>query len=218
MDERQGRAPESIAVSRRDSLAGRLRRAFSVVLLGITATALVSAGVFGYVFLRARPEEHRFLLAGQEARLAHSAMVDQETGIRGYLLSGERLYLAPYLTGTRELRTEETRLVRDVGGDQGLAHLVIDRRVAEQAWFDQWATPAVQGQPITDHAQLDAFVATGKSLFDAYRAKHAVLTTAVDRRRDDAINAEGFALGTGAALEFVVLLATALVARRQSRR
>ncbi|MBV9042470.1 MAG: diguanylate cyclase, partial [Acidimicrobiia bacterium] len=192
--------------------------AFSVVLLGITATALVSAGVFGYVFLRARPEEHRFLLAGQEARLAHSAMVDQETGIRGYLLSGERLYLAPYLTGTRELRTEETRLVRDVGGDQGLAHLVIDRRVAEQAWFDQWATPAVQGQPITDHAQLDAFVATGKSLFDAYRAKHAVLTAAVDARRDDAVNSEGIALGVGAVLELVVLLATALVAQRQSRK
>lgn len=205
-------------MSRRDSLAGRLRRAFSVVLLGIAATALVSAGVFGYVFLRARPEEHRFLRAGQEARLAHSAMVDQETGIRGYLLSGERLYLAPYLTGTRELRTEETRLVRDIGGEQALAHLVIDRRVAEQAWFDQWATPAVQGQPITDHAQLDAFVAAGKSLFDTYRAKHAVLTAAVDSRRDDAINREGIALGVGAVLELVVLLATALVAQRQSRK
>ena len=218
MDERQGSAPESIAISRRDSLAGRLHRAFSVVLVGIAATALVSAGVFAYVFLKARPEEHRLLLAGQEARLAHSAMVDQETGVRGYLLSGERVYLTPYLTGTRDLRNEETLLVRDIGGDRNLAHLVIDRRVAEQAWFDQWATPAVQGEPIQDHTQLDAFVATGKALFDNYRQKHALLTTAVDARRDDAINAEGVALGTGAALEFVVLLATALVAGRQSRR
>ncbi|MBV9286024.1 MAG: diguanylate cyclase, partial [Acidimicrobiia bacterium] len=218
MDERQGRAPESIAVSRRDSLAGRLRRAFSVVLLGVGATALVSAAVFGYVFLRARPEEHRYLLAGQEARLAHAAMIDQETGIRGYLLSGERQFLSPYLTGTRELRTEEALLIRRIGGDSQLAHLVIDRRVAEQAWFDQWATPAVQGQPIHDPAQLTVFVAQGKTLFDEYREKDAVLTTAVDARRDDAINREGIVLGVGAALEFVVLLATALVAGRQGRR
>ncbi|MBV8980700.1 MAG: diguanylate cyclase [Acidimicrobiia bacterium] len=216
MDERH--APESIVPDRRDSLAARLRRAFSVVLVGIGVTALVSAGVFGYVFLKARPEEHRLLLAGQEARLAHLAMVDQETGIRGFLLSGQRQYLEPYLSGTRDLRTEEALLVRDIGGDRGLAHLLIDRRVAEQAWFDQWATPAVQGQPLRDPAQLDAFVASGKTLFDAYRQKHAVLTTAVDARRNRAINAEGLALGVCAVVELAVLLATALLARRQSRR
>ena len=202
----------------RDSLAGRLRRAFRVVFVGIAVTALVSAATFAYVLIKARPDTHRYLIAGQAARLAHSAMIDQETGIRGFLLSGQREYLAPYLTGRDALRSQEEVLVQNVGSDRGLARLVIDRRLAEQTWFDQWAAPAVEGHEGRDPAQLAAFVAQGKTLFDAYRLQHQRLTTAVDERRDVASDREGIALGVGAALDLVVLLATALIARRQSRR
>jgi diguanylate cyclase (GGDEF)-like protein len=217
VDEKLGRAPESIRVSAADSLAGRLRQAFRVVLIGLGVTALVTAAVFAYVFVKARPDAHRYLVAGQAARQAHSAMVDQETGIRGYLLSGQQQYLAPYLTGKEALRQQEAALVENVGTERGLARLMIDRRLAEQAWFDQWAVPAVDGQQSRDPAQLSAFVARGKTLFDAYRQKHALLTAAVDERRDAAVSREGIALGVGAALDLLVLLATAILARREYR-
>jgi len=212
-----GSARESLPATASDSLARRLRSAFRAVLVGIGVTALLSAAVFAYVFVKARPDAHRYLLAGQAARLAHSAMIDQETGIRGYLLSGQRQYLEPYLTGREALREQEAELVQEIGTDRGLTRLVIDRRLAEQAWFDQWATPAVEAQQGRDNAELSAFVASGKTLFDAYRQQHARLTAAVDDRRDTAVAREGIALGVGAALDLIVLLAAALIARRQSR-
>jgi diguanylate cyclase (GGDEF)-like protein len=200
-----------------DSLAGRLRRSFRVVLIGLGVTALVTAAVFAYVFVKARPDAHRYLAAGQAARQAHAAMIDQETGIRGYLLSGQQQYLAPYLTGKETLRQQEAALVENVGTERGLARLMIDRRLAEQAWFDQWAMPAIDGEQSRDAAQLSTFVARGKTLFDAYRQKHALLAAAVDDRRDTALDREGIALGVGAALDLLVLLATAILARREYR-
>jgi diguanylate cyclase (GGDEF)-like protein len=203
--------------SANDSLAGRLRRAFAVVLAGIGVTALVSIAVFAYVFTRARPDAHRFELAGEHASDAHAAMIDQETGIRGYLLSGQREYLAPYLNGRDALRQQEASLVEEIGNERGVTGLMIERRLAEQSWFDQWATPAINDQQSRDPAHLSAFVAQGKALFDSYRQKHARVTAAIDSRRDRAIAREGIALGVGAALDLVVLLATALLARREYR-
>jgi diguanylate cyclase (GGDEF)-like protein len=189
-----------------------------VVLIGIGVTAVVTAAVFGYVFFKARPDAQRYLDAGDAARSAHAAMIDQETGIRGYLLSGQQQYLAPYLQGRQTLQTQETELLADVQGDGSLTKLVFERRLAEQTWFDQWATPAVQGgQAAQEPAQLSGFVAKGKTLFDAYRAQHIRLVGAVDAARDRAIAREGIALGVGAALDLLVLLTTALLARRQSR-
>jgi len=201
-----------------DSLAARLRRAFRVVLIGIAVTAVVTFAVFGYVFFKARPDAQRYLDAGDAARSAHAAMIDQETGIRGYLLSGQQQYLAPYLQGRQTMETQEGQLLARVQSDGQLTKLVFERRLAEQAWFDQWATPAVQRQQgPQDPAQLSAFVAKGKTLFDAYRAQHVRLLGAVDDARDAAIAREGIALGVGAGLDLVVLLATAIAARRQSR-
>jgi len=219
VDEAVGGARDAGRPIAGDSLAGRLRRAFRVVFVGIGVTALVSAAVFAYVFVKTRPDARRYTAAGDAARTAHAAMIDQETGVRGFLLSGQRQYLAPYLNGKDALRRAETTLVDEVGSDRGLARLAIDRRLAEQAWFDQWATPAVTGeQGGRDSPELAAFVARGKALFDAYRVKQARLIGVVDARRDTAISREGIALGVGAGLELVVLLVTALVARRQSRR
>jgi diguanylate cyclase (GGDEF)-like protein len=218
VDEMLGGSRAEVPATPGDSLAWRLRRAFTIVLIGIGITALVSAGVFAYVFLRARPDAQRYLDAGGAAGLAHAAMIDEETGVRGYLLSGQREYLAPYLNGEQTLRREEATLISDTGADRGLTHLVIDRRLAEQAWLDQWAMPAVndqQGSP--GSAQLSAFVARGKTLFDGYRVKHGRLIAAVDSRRETAVTREGLAIGVGAALDLLVLVGTAILARRQQQ-
>jgi diguanylate cyclase (GGDEF)-like protein len=206
-----------MGVAASDSLAGRLRRAFRVVFIGIGVTAVVTAAVFGYVFGKARPDAHRYLAAGDAPRAAHAAMIDQETGIRGFLLTGQQQYLAPYLEGRQTLQNQEAKLLDDVASDGHLARLVLDRRLAEQAWFDQWATPAVEGpQGERDQSQLPTFLAKGKALFDTYRAHHMRLVQAGDDGRDTALAREGIALGVGAGLDLLVLLATAIVARRQS--
>src|SRR5438270_13992707 len=74
--EQVGSAPGSMRSTSGDSLAGRLRRAFTVVFIGIGITAMVSAAVFAYVFVKARPDAHRYTVAGEAARSAHAAMID----------------------------------------------------------------------------------------------------------------------------------------------
>jgi diguanylate cyclase (GGDEF)-like protein len=201
------------------SLAARLRQSFRVVLAGVAATAAITGVVFAYVLLKARPDVERLVDGGNAAALAHNAMVDQETGVRGYLLGRADIYLAPYRAGRTVQTTQEGRLTALVGGEPGMSPRLLARRLAEQAWQDQWVMPALSGAigaPGTP--ELDAFLSGGKTLFDAYRTRHAAVISAIDAHRETAIRNEDLALGGGAAVDMVVLLGTAFVARRESRR
>jgi diguanylate cyclase (GGDEF)-like protein len=184
-----------------------LNRVFVQLIILIGLMALTLAIVFAYLIGSVRPDQERYRTAGRALNLAHAAMIDQETGLRGYLLTHESPYLEPYYSGVATLEKQNATLERNLGGD--LSALLLTMRVAEQAWQSEWATEVVSGKP-GGGAELDTFYAHGRSLFDRYRTAEAALNDRISARRDSLFARQGRVLTTG--LVATLLLGGLLVA------
>ncbi|MEV1024971.1 CHASE3 domain-containing protein [Streptomyces sp. NPDC050264] len=115
-----------------------------------------------------------------------AALVNQETGIRGYGLTGERAFLAPYKEGLASQRTAVTALRQLVADDsQGRTDLdkVVDTAGRWQRSFAGPVADAPAGAPAEISAQR---VNQGKTSFDALRKAMVVQQ---DHLRDDRLAA-----------------------------
>jgi signal transduction histidine kinase len=124
------------------------------------------------------------------ARLAagdyQRALVDQETGVRGYALSGRAAFLQPYRAGAADAARARAR-VTDIahmgaipGLEPGLAAVVAAQRRWERGYADPViaASRAPAGRDLPD-------VERGKALFDDVRGAFARLDAQLARVRAD---------------------------------
>jgi signal transduction histidine kinase len=153
-----------------------------------------------------------------------SAMLDQETGVRGYALSGDRGFLAPYEAGRPAAAAALARLdaLTNQPGEEALRRDVQAVAAAVREWQTQFAGPTVaQARRDPGETRSAADVQGGKARFDHFRQTVAALQSrlqplradARQRLDDDAHTTLLWVLGTG----IVVLLsvaAAALVLRR----
>ncbi|HEX4580205.1 MAG TPA: CHASE3 domain-containing protein, partial [Candidatus Dormibacteraeota bacterium] len=117
--------------------------------------------------------------AGSEAlSLAHAGMLDEETGLRGFLETGAPSFLQPYHAGQDELEKGDADLQRALAGDPNLLTGYIQVRLAQGAWLSGWADVAIAQQP--QASTTATFLEAGRALFDPYRASEAALNTAID--------------------------------------
>ncbi|HYI17983.1 MAG TPA: ATP-binding protein [Solirubrobacteraceae bacterium] len=150
-----------------------LARWFALVVGGLVLAALLGL-VIAFVALERQSDRRAFLLdrvipAEALAGDISTALLDQETSVRGFLLGGEDGFLAPYRAGRREERRALAELQRlqaavDLAGLRD-EHAEIERRA--QAWRSQFAEPAIAarrggGEPPDGEE--------GKRLFDDVRA------------------------------------------------
>jgi signal transduction histidine kinase len=109
-----------------------------------------------------------------------NSLINQETGLRGYLITGIPSFLAPYRDGLASeaqayaaLRASEKAIGPAVAADVELVHARAHR------WEREYAVPALarahQSTPRTIEADLE-----GKRLFDAIRASLASLQYALE--------------------------------------
>ena len=140
----------------------------------------------------------------------YSALLDQETGLRGYLLSARRPFLQPYLTGVADQQTE-LRALRPLlsglpGAQADLATTVqrIDR------WRSSYATPAIARVSASGKPMPGGNIAIGKAEFDSVRAPLSAFQRYVADQRAIAIahldSAETALDVTAIASSIVVLL------------
>jgi signal transduction histidine kinase/CheY-like chemotaxis protein len=106
----------------------------------------------------------------QDVRLSIKLMDDEETGLRGYLLTHDTSFLAPYTTAWRvrpALHARDARLSTAVPGLQPLLAARRQRAVAWERWARQLLAhlPAGPSSSAANVAQQRA----GKQLFDAWR-------------------------------------------------
>ncbi len=109
------------------------------------------------------------------------AMSDQETGVRGYLLSDDTSFLDPYKEG----RANATRAMSALRANQHVIRafpMLLDQfERADQGWLVEAIEPALalqaSGQPVPD-ALLD----TGKREFDTVRSRLDTLTATLDAK------------------------------------
>ncbi|WP_067566765.1 sensor histidine kinase [Nocardia acidivorans] len=157
-----------------------------VVLIGVVVTALTitaTARVTDTLVRQIQP-------AATEAYRLQSALANQETGVRGYAITADPQFLAPFTLG----REDEPRAVAHLrellaGRPQLLADVDAIEKAA-QVWHDDYAQPLIASITPGAVRPLDTVAtAVGKVEFDALRDRFTILNTdlsaAVENGRHD---------------------------------
>jgi signal transduction histidine kinase len=113
----------------------------------------------------------------------YAALLNEETGLRGYLLSGQRPFLQPYAAGLADERAQLRALrplLADLPGAR--ADLASAMRHAEH-WRSAYAIPEIRHVSATGAALPGGDIATGKAEFDAVRAPLTAFQRAIAARR-----------------------------------
>ena len=128
--------------------AGLTLRARLGLLLGISAAVLAIAGAILFGSLSTLSTERSSVVddidpALLAARDLRTALVDQETSLRGFLLTGEPSFLAPSDNGqTAELAAKAA--LEPLAASRPEIAASVDRvRLAADAWQSEFATPVV---------------------------------------------------------------------------
>jgi len=112
---------------------------------------------------------------------------DEETGLRGYLLTGQPEFLQPYRAAQQALPALSRHIDALTAGDPKERAAILSRRRLARDW-EQWAADALR-YPTAFPFRSAASVAqqrTGKRLFDRYRAatNGLLITLDAERQRD----------------------------------
>ncbi|HEU4630350.1 MAG TPA: EAL domain-containing protein [Gemmatimonadaceae bacterium] len=197
----------------------RISRAFLVAGLAIVGIA----GTFLTLSLVRQRSRAWTMEARQVARLGRDILalaVDQETGVRGYRLTGDRRWLEPHDAARRALPAKLDSLVTLTTGRQRQDERARAIVAALAAWDSVYrrpalATPAPNAPP--DEARR-RFELEGKRRFDEVRHRIAALLATEDARYGARLRAEqrlDLLLTIGVLLELALLLAAGRhVARR----
>jgi signal transduction histidine kinase len=170
------------------SLATRLRAAVVVLSLLLVAagTALVLALHQADAALSAQAQ--RTFPARLAASQLLTSLVDQETGLRGYSLTGDTTFLEPYRRGLVAEQASRERLEQLVRreGPARLSLLTLDAAIT--AWRDRYATLRVA--PVQAPG-TDTTIQVGRQLFERVRTTSAELDAELTREiRDAQANAD----------------------------
>ncbi len=106
-----------------------------------------------------------------DALRLQKALLDQETGVRGFVIAGNPLFLEPYLVGRRDERASSARLrtlIADEPALAGAAAALARVEALATDWRDGHARPAIRGRRTKTKAD-DVNVGGGRVLFDRVR-------------------------------------------------
>jgi signal transduction histidine kinase len=153
--------------------------------------------------------------AALEAQKLETALVDQETGVRGYALSAQQAFLAPYYSGVTEEKNAISALQAVL--DQLPASAATNlKAVTAQAhfWRTHYAEPTINEVSRTSKPVVSPDILTGKADFDALRARVGVLQAdiagarahAVGQLNDSATVLDAVFIAVGAGLAVIVVL------------
>ncbi len=188
-----------------------LRRRLTVLfVLGTVVVGAVSAvATVGIIHLT---DTRRVLLtqidpASLSADELFEAYLDEETGIRGYILSRNPAFLDPYLAGFHAQQASSAHVMSDLRTHTELLHLAERADAAGRSWNTSFAFPAVlstkAGDPLRIQQEL---LGPGKVSFDKVRARFGALDAALAAERASS----GAAL-SDATSELIVALIVGLV-------
>ncbi|MBY8883459.1 CHASE3 domain-containing protein [Streptomyces sp. PTM05] len=118
------------------------------LMAGVMTVLVVIAGAVGVVLFRATQDASDQLtdhLAPARVSTAtlQAALVDQETGVRGYVISRNTEFLQPYTQGLATERQTSATITRLVGNRPVLVHDLKALEGAAATWRRQYAEPIV---------------------------------------------------------------------------
>lgn len=166
------------------ALTRRIRRIFTgflVLLLVLASVEMIPA-----LTSRNRAEAlyDRWIPARADTLRLVTALVDQETGERGFVITGDPIFLEPFSRGRAVSRRLIGRLTRTLGSDQKGRALVRATAARYTTWRTQVAEPVIAAArgPNPEAAQATIASGIGRRLFSGVRKSTTNLTSYLDRR------------------------------------
>jgi signal transduction histidine kinase len=213
--DRSDRAAARAASARRWPLSRIIGVALLILLL-FSVAAMVAGGL---ALLSLQNDRERVVgtlsPAALQVQRLDTALVDQETGVRGYALSGQKDFLAPYYQGVTDERNAISALQAVIGQLPPSAVAAL-KSVTAQArfWRTHYAQPTISQVSQAGKPVVSADILAGKADFDALRAKVATLqgdilgarTQAVAALNDSAAVLDGVFIAVAAGLAAIVVL------------
>ena len=199
------------------SLTQRLARSFAAVSVLIIATLAVTGMCFAAVLGHFEPSVNALIAGRLAIDEVQNGMLDEETGIRGYLGSGDQVFLSAYYGGRQQILSGDSASLK-LATRPDLVGAILSMRVAQQRWFSEWVTPALAiERAVTSPDAQRSFLLSGKALFDEYRANSDTLSAQVDADIAAEQTAEHAVVFIALVIGCGMLVLTILVARRQHR-
>ncbi|MFE2166360.1 ATP-binding protein [Streptomyces sp. NPDC059447] len=157
-------------------------------VLAVLALMVVGTGALGATLLSRTTTAGNRLVDGilpaqRDALRLETALLDQETGIRGYLLADAPALLEPYERGLANESTAAQRLSTVLEGDARVRADLSAVQDAARAWRQEFAVPAIAS---VDGGGPRPSLQTGKDRFDEVRRRIAAQQAHLDRIQADA--------------------------------
>jgi PAS domain S-box-containing protein len=175
------------------AVAAKRRVQLALVVLILLLGALLATGIYSSFSLY-HSANNRYIGAVLPLRARAQdltlQMVNEETGVRGYMITSQRHTLQPYFTGRSNVLTDLAHLEQLTSSRPDLRALLQPVRQEIQAldgYFDRQITFVADGQLGTERARAD--VLGGQALFNRFRHDASVLeasiTNFVEQTRND---------------------------------
>ncbi|MFD3745702.1 CHASE3 domain-containing protein [Nocardia sp. NPDC058633] len=170
---------------------GWFQLVFALMILVVIVGAAAGAQVISHTSRVTDRLLTQTLPAATEAHRFQAALLNQETGIRGYAITGDSQFLEPYDRGRQEQTRAVERLRELLADHPALLADLAAVELAAQRWQADVANPTTGA--VTSRAGTSVDAASGavrrKSLFDDVRESFAVqndhLAAVVDRDTDE---------------------------------
>ncbi|MDQ1485774.1 MAG: hypothetical protein QOJ62_1467, partial [Actinomycetota bacterium] len=147
--------------------------AITQIFIGLRATHAADRAVSG-----------RWAPAAVAADELVTHLVDQETGERGYVITGDEAFLRPYTQGRLQTSADLAQIHQLAGGDPSVAAAVTAVEDQWDRWLSEVAEPEIAARRTgaMGTAQLLVDREQGSTVFDLLRAKMSTLEEAVAAR------------------------------------
>jgi diguanylate cyclase (GGDEF)-like protein len=157
----------------------------------LVAVAVVTVALLG-AFEVQRESAVRAGAKTETAVVALTAMLDQETGLRGFLYTGEEDYLDPYIAGQSAYQLDRRMVTQAASGDARSERLASVEDSAARNWA-KYAEAAVSARRQSSAPR--PYEATeslnGKRQMDLFRSTNSQLRVRLDQRRDSSLRRTG---------------------------
>ena len=218
------RRAQSGAVAR--GVSGELSRALGLLLVYGVFLLVSMVALLGWLRWHVEPQREKMARLVATIEDAHVDLVNEETGLRAYLVTGQPEFLQPYKDAAPRVAAADALLPRLVATPAQTADLLANQ-TAEHRWIDLWATPALD--PATsralhsadgsvDNTAVTRLFAQGKQLFDDYRSTEATFIAAARARAEQLRRSEESWLARSVVIQgCIALVMLGLIADRRRR-
>ena len=194
-------------------IVAKLALAFGLVVCAVSGSAFVSWRNLGTIEEANRWRDQTHLVLGKVDRLT-AAMVDQETGLRGYLITADPGFLGPYRTGAVAFAETMTALRALVSDNPEQLRRLGTLDAAARTWTTEIADVEIalmRDEATRSQAWKLVAAGKGKVSMDAVRASAAAIQRAEEslldlriRTADEAASASRLAAISGFAATLLV--------------